>query len=437
MFRVFLSYLCFLFCIGISSTRADILPIQAFKTPSDLNVWLVEDHTSPVVTLILTFDKTTFISPNNPSLLLLSNTITRGAGVLTPLEMDRFSKETPSWANLTLGFSKNQLQIKTTKNGLKENLKLWSRLIGDPQFQKADLIHSKVQAIATTSFLNENLEWLAFLNLIKIIFPDFSVETDFSHMPPRIEALTAQDLEKENGRQLLTAKPKFVVVGDVTKKELIELLDPTFGALQLQNISTPKTSPRPHWNSKETLIEKDVSQTVIALGQPGISPKSKEYPLYLLLQNVLSTRMFDELREKRGLIYSIQFYENHYNNADLLTGIVSCECSQAQHIIKFLRSEWERIKDFGITQQELSNSKLSFKKSHILNLTSTTAVAEEYADPQAYGLPSNIAIGLLEKAEKITLKEINQFVNEALKPDLLTFVLIGPPLKLTPSKGKK
>lgn len=437
MLRILLHGFCFLFCLGFSIGKADILPIQSFKTPLGIDVWLVEDHTSPIVTLILTFDKITVSSPRNPSCLLLQNAIMAGAGVLPPLGMDRFSKEAPSLSHLTMGFAKNQLRLKTTKHGLKENLALWARLVSNPQFQKADLTYSKNQAKATTSFYNENLENLAFLNLIKLIFPDLAVDTDFSHMPQIIETLKAQDLEKENLNQFLHTKPKIVVVGDVNKQKLTEILDPTFGALQLQPVSTAKNVLRPQWKGKEVLIEKDIPQTVIALGQPGISPKSKEYPIYLLLQDVLSTRMFDELREKRGLIYSIQFFENHYHNVDLLTGIFSCECSQAKHVIKFIRSEWERLKDFGITQKELTDSKLSFKNAHILNLTGTQEVAEEYADPQILGLAPNAAIDLLERAEKLNLKEINQFISETLKPELLTFVLIGPSLKTTHSKGNK
>lgn len=437
MFKKLFYCICFLFCVGLHCGRADVLPIQSFKTPSGLELWLVEDHTSPIVSLILTFDKSALGSPDNPSSLLLRQTMIAGAGILTPLEMDRFSKETPSWSYLSMGFSRSQLYLKTTKKGLKENLILWSRLLGQPQFQKADLAYSKNQAISTASFLNEDLETLALLNLMKIIFPDISIDTNFLHMPQIIETLTIQDLEKEAAQYFLGKKPKIVVVGDVDKKELIELIDSTFGALSLPSRTPPKTVFHPQWTGKDILIEKDIPQTIIALGQPGINPKSKEYPVYLLLQKVLSTRLFDELREKRGLIYAIQFYESHYHDVDLLTGILSCECSQALHVTKFIRSEWERLRDFGITQRELSDAKLSFKKSHILNLTSTQAVASEYAALQACDLSPHAAMDLLDSAEKVTLNEINQFVKDVLKPELLTFALIGSSLNPTHSKGKK
>jgi predicted Zn-dependent peptidase len=137
----------------------------------------------------------------------------------------------------------------------------------------------------------------------------------------------------------------------------------------------------------------------------------------------------DELREKRGLVYYIQFDESHYKNADLLRGSFSCECLKASNVIKFIRSEWDRLKDFGITQKELTQAKLSFKKSHILNLTSTDAVADIYATFQTFNLGPDAARVLLEKTEKVTLEEMNKFIEQVLKPELLTFVLVGPQSK--------
>ncbi|MBY0501856.1 MAG: insulinase family protein [Alphaproteobacteria bacterium] len=426
MVKVLRPFFCFLVFLGISCTKADILPIHALKTPSGLEVWLVEDHTSSVVSLVFTFEKSKFDSPFTSSALLLKNTFYNGAGIFTPLEMDRFVRETPSLRSVEIGVSKTILKVKTTKEGLSDSLKTWSQLISAPQFDKANLVHDKAQALASASHLKEDLEATAYLNLLKVIFPQATFSGDFESISTLIETLTPKDLDKENALQFLTAKPQIVVVGDVKKSELIQLLDSTFGALPLQPLDSTPVTFKPQWVGKEVFIEKDVPQSVIAFGQPGVHPLSKEYPLYLLLQNVLNIRFFEELRVKRGFIYSIQFQQNHYRNTDLLTGSFSCECLKAEKVVKFIRSEWERIKDFGITQEELSHAKLSFKKSHILDLTSTSAVASVYADFQAFNLGTDAAQTLLEKTEKVTLEEINEFVLKVLKPDLLTFVFVGP-----------
>jgi zinc protease len=351
--------------------------------------------------------------------------VSHGAGVLPSSAMDRFTKETPSWGEEHSGLAKNKLVIKTTKNGLKASLELWSTLIKDPQFQKANLAHSKTQTVTTIAHYKENLELIAYIHLIDTILPELLISADFDKISQSIEALTAQDLEKENTQQFLSTKPKIVVVGNVTKKELIDLLDRTFGALPLHSLPSSPPSLHPQWAAKEVIIEKDIPESVVTFGQPGIHPQSKDYAQYILLQNVLHGRFFEELREKRGLIYSIHFEGHHYNTIDLLTGYFSCECAQAPHVVKFIRSEWERLKDFGITQKELSNAKLSFKRSKVLSLTSTEAVAQEYANPQAFNLGPHAAMTLLENTEKVTLEEINLFVQKLLDPKSLTFVLIG------------
>ncbi|OJW49144.1 MAG: hypothetical protein BGO67_11325 [Alphaproteobacteria bacterium 41-28] len=437
MLRELKFFLCFLFCVSIISVRADVLPIQSFKTPSGLEVWLVEDNTSPVISLVFKFDRAKLRSPFKPETSLFHSAILTGAGILSPLEMDRFSKETPAWASLEIGISQTTLTLKTTKDGLASSLKVWARLIGDPQFQKADLSYSKTRAISSVAYYKEDLELSSSIKLLQTIFPDSSFKIDLDKTSQIIESLTAEDMKKETITNFLSSKPKIVVVGDVNKKELIELLEATFGALDLHLPSSPPNSLNPRWSNKEILIERDVPQSVVAFAQPGVNPLSKDYPKFLLLQYVLYQRLYDELREKRGLIYSIQFNAGHYKNVDLLQGIFACECTNAPKVAKFIRSEWERLKDFGITQTELSSAKLAFKRDKILTLTSTKRVAKEYADPLSFNLSPDKARTLLETAEKVTLGEINLFTEEVLQPKSLTLVIIGRSSKSNPPKGKK
>lgn len=428
---------CLLFCLLVFPVKADVIPIQSFKTPSELEVWLVEDTTTPVISMVFKFDKSKLRSPFQADTTLFHAAILSGAGILSPLEMDRFSSETPAWASLEIGISQSTLILKTTKDGLASSLKVWARLIGDPQLQNADLSHSKTRAIASIAYSKEDMELNSSIKLLQTIFPDSSFRVDFEKAPQIINTLTAEDMKKETIYNFLTSKPKIVVVGDINKKELTQLLDATFGALRLHPSSPPPNSLKPHWSNKEILIEKDVPQSVVAFAQPGLNPLSKDYPKFLLLQYVLYQRIYDELREKRGLIYSIQFSAGHYKNTDLLQGIFACECRNARKVAKFIRSEWERLKDFGITQTELSGAKLSFKRDKILTLTSTKSVAKEYADPLSFNLSPEKARTLLETAEKVTLGEMNQFTQEILKPESLTLVIIGPSSKSNSSEGKK
>src|SRR3990167_4575102 len=108
MKRFFLSVL-FIMSFLRSPLFADVLPIQPFSTPSGIEVWLVEDHSSPVVSLILSFQKGEISSPYCPLTLLLQKALLTGAGLMTPLEMDRFRKETPADFSLNVGISNTQL----------------------------------------------------------------------------------------------------------------------------------------------------------------------------------------------------------------------------------------------------------------------------------------------------------------------------------------
>jgi zinc protease len=419
--------LCFcLLFLSVSFAKADILPIESMKTPKGIDIWLVEDHSSPVVSLVISFDKTKLSSPHNPLPVLLQIALSEGAGHLTPLQAKRFALETPASFQFNFGFSKNTLTIKTIRNGIGSALKTISQFIGTPQFQKADLNHSKKQTLTVLSAFKEDLPAISSLNLLKTIIPQMPLVTDFEKSLEVVQSVTAQDLEKENKEQFLSSPPKIVVVGDITKKEIVEIIDSTFGMLSLQSSTNEFPTYQTNWKTKEVYVDKDVPQTVVSFGQPGVSPQSKDYPKFLLLRNILASRFFDEIREKRGLIYGISFWMNHYKDINLLTGEFSCRCCNAERVVKFIRTEWEKLKEFGVLQKELSDAKLGFKRSHILNLTSTEAVAVTYADFQIFNLGTNAAKTLFEQTDKITLEDMNQFVRDLLKPEALTFAIIGP-----------
>ncbi|MBL8675938.1 MAG: insulinase family protein [Alphaproteobacteria bacterium] len=416
---------------------ADVLPIQPFSTPSGIEVWLVEDHSSPIVSMIASFQKGDVSTPYAPVTALLQAALLAGGGILSPLEMDRFRKGTPAEFFLSLGFSNTNLKIKTTRESLKTVLSLWVKLLQSPDFAKADLDFAKSQAFELLSLFAEDDEKEAYLTLLQGIFPQVTFKPNFKEGIEKISNITIEDLNAEAKSLFLSTRPKIVVVGDITQKDLLKLLEETMGALPLPVKTPTKSVFEPQWAAKEEVIKKVVPQAMVAFGQPGICPLNKDYPKYLLLEYVIQGRLFDELRDKRGLIYGIQEFSMHLPQTDVLLGDFSCECGNAQKIAKFIRSEWERLKDFGITERELTSAKLTFKRAQILSLTSTSAVAHEYIDSLIFNLGPQAAKNHLEETEKVTLEEMNNFVQNFLKPELLSFVLIGPTDKKPSEKDVK
>jgi len=420
-----------------SASFADVLPIQPFATPSGIDVWLVEDHSSPVVSMIASFQKGDVSTPYAPVTVLLQTALLAGGGILSPLEMDRFRKETPAEFSLNLGFSNTNLNIKTTRESLKTVLSLWVKLLQSHDFTKADLDFPKSQALELLSAFAEDDEREAYLKLLQGIFPQVDFVANFKEGIEKISTITPEDLSAEAKSLFLSARPKIVVVGDITQKDLLQLLEETMGTLPLPVKTPAKSVFKPQWGAKEEIVKKIVPQAMVAFGQPGMAPQNKDYSKYLLLEYVIQGRLFDELREKRGLIYGIQEFSMHLPQTDALLGDFSCDCGNAELIAKFIRSEWERLKDFGITERELTSAKLTFKRAQILSLTSTSAVAREYVDSLIFNLGPQAAKNQLAETEKVTLEEMNQFVQNFLKPDKLSFVLIGPAEKKPPKKDVK
>ncbi|MDK3155071.1 insulinase family protein [Kamptonema cortianum] len=121
---------------------------------------------------------------------------------------------------------------------------------------KTDLDFAKSQALELLSAFAEDDERQAYLKLLQGIFPQVAFELNFKEGIEKISTITIEDLSAEAKSLFLSARPKIVVVGDITQKDLLQLLEETMGALPLPVKTPPKSEFKPQWGAKEEIVKK-------------------------------------------------------------------------------------------------------------------------------------------------------------------------------------
>lgn len=166
------------------------------------------------------------------------------------------------------------------------------------------------------------------------------------------------------------------VAGNFDEDALNEILEKYFGHWGSTKESQ-QGSQNVNFRSEVSVKEKETEQVHICIGFEGIKNGDvKMYPL-LAVNNILgggmSSRLFQKIREKKGLVYSIYSYPTTYNDAGLFTIYAGMKPENLEDVTKLIYDEVRLIQKKGITTQELQKSKEQLKGNYILGLESTSS----------------------------------------------------------------
>jgi zinc protease len=231
------------------------------------------------------------------------------------------------------------------------------------------------------------------------------------------------------------------VVGDVDPATLGKLLDQTFGSLPAKATLTPVPDVVAAKPPQRSYVPLDVPQTVITFGSPGVMRHDPNFMAAYVVTHILgggglSSRLYHEVREKRGLAYSVYGSLLWMEHSALFIGNTGTRADRAGDTIEAIDKEVRRIADEGPTQQELDEAKSYLKGSQMLQLDTSSKLAAGLLQYQLDKLP----IDYLEKrnaiVDAVTLDDAKKAAKRLWDQGLLTTIVgRAPQAAVEPAAG--
>ena len=195
------------------------------------------------------------------------------------------------------------------------------------------------------------------------------------------------DLKNYVGRVLARDNLKVGVVGDIDAKELGLVLDRIFGELPAKANLNKVPEVKLASVGKTLQVDLDVPQTVVAFGGVGIPRKDPDYITAFIVNHILgggsfSSRLYKEVREKRGLAYSVYSYLLPMDSAALFMGGTQTRTDKAHEAVGLIEEEIKRLAQSGPTEEELDKAKSYLKGSYALNFDTSTKIAGQLVQLQ-------------------------------------------------------
>jgi len=248
-----------------------------------------------------------------------------------------------------------------------------------------------------------------------------------------------QKLTREDVVQYLEDKyrPENIMIcaaGNVDHDKLMELAELHFGDMAKGNAKADQRTPARIHHKNVTKYRKS-EQTYLSVGGKGLSQKDPDKYIFFILDSILggsmSSRLFQEVREKRGLVYSIFSFINFYFNCGIFGIHAGCAEASYRQVLDLIKTICDDLCDRGVTEEELTRAKEHIKGGILLALESTSNRMIRLAKSEIYHGRLVPVEEIVENVEKVTLNDVNEMSKRLLPYDNFSRVILGPVKKNT------
>jgi predicted Zn-dependent peptidase len=216
--------------------------------------------------------------------------------------------------------------------------------------------------------------------------------------------------------------------GNVTHEQVVELVGEFLG--NMSGEATPFSEATTCVKPRSRVRTKDTEQVHLCLGTLGVGRRSEQrYALYVLdaaFGGGMSSRLFQELREERGLVYATYSYHTLFQDTGLFSIYAGCGPGNVTHVIEFAQAECDRLVKHGFNDLELHRAKEQLKGSLMLSLESTANRMSRLAKSELLDGVFLTPDELIARIDAVTPSQVHAIAEEILGNDQRVTVAIGP-----------
>ncbi len=405
--------------------------IQHLVSPGGIEAWFVQDATVPLIAMEYAFGGGATQDPaDKPGVgNMVASLIDEGSGDLD----SRTFHERLDRRAIELSFNSTRDYFRGSLRMLKDNrdeaFDLLRMSLTSPHFDSADVERIRAQIMSGLRRDTSNPTSLASRKFLKLAFGDHPYGRQANGTLESVPTIDVADMKDYVGRVLARDTLRIAVVGDVDPATLGKLLDQTFGGLPAKASLTPVADVEAAGPPQRAFIPLDVPQTVVTFGGPGIRRNDPNFMAGYVVNHILggggsSSRLYREVREKRGLAYSVYESLSWMDHSAVFVGNTGTRADRAGETVDAITREIRRMAEDGPTQQELDEAKSYLKGSQMLALDTSSKLASALLQYQLDKLP----IDYIEKrnaiVDAVTLDDAKKAARRLWGQGLLT-VIVG------------
>lgn len=406
---------------------------QEKMLPNGLRIVVIEHHEQPAVTLRLVLDAGKSFEPagkaglaSATAGLLNQGTTSRSAQQIAEA-IDFIGGSLGASSSLESGFATAQV----TSDQIDRGLELLADIVLRPTFPAEEVERWRRQALSGLQISQEDPAYLAGAALARRLYGDYPYGLPGEGTPESIRSLTRDDLVAFHKRYWVPNEAILAVVGDVKAADAFARVEKHFGGWKKgEEVKLPPFEVPKRTKPEIVVIDKpDAVQTEIRIGQVAIPYRDPDFFKAQVYNAVLgansSARLFQEIRNKRGLSYGAG---SGFREATHPGWFQASTFSKTESTVEALKVALEVIRgleEAPVPEPELTAAKRFITGAFPLEIETPNGIATRVLEAMQFGLGKEFLETYNEKIEAVTAEDVRQFAAARIHPESMVIVLAG------------
>jgi zinc protease len=419
-------------CITTTGLAADIAPTR-FIAPNGMTVLVLEQHFLPIVEIHALIKAGAAQDP--PEKAGVANLVASLLDEGTTTRSSRQLAEQIDFVGGSLAVQAGEDYTTASARTLKKDIDLGFTLLADilqhPTFPKQEFERVRSQILGEISSDNDDPGHVAMKAFNQLVFQNHPYRWPVNGTEETLSKITLAEVQSFYTKEYLPNQVILTIVGDVTAEQATTLVQTHFGSWKKGAVPS-RAVKKPTAIDKKTvqLIEKDLTQSTIVIGHPGISRTNPDFYAVTVMNYVLgaggfSSRLMDSIRDKQGLAYGIM---SHYD-ARAMPGSfwinLQTRTETTNQAISGVLIEMKAIREAPVSDQELADAKAFLMGSFPLRLDSTSKLAQVLAQVEFFGLGFDYFSQYPKWIERVTKEDVQRAAKQYLDPQHYALVVVG------------
>ncbi len=372
-----------------AAPAASAMNIEKIVSPSGIEAWLVREQAVPLVTLNYSFHggSTQDGAEKSGTANLAADLLDEGAG---DLDGETFHKRLENHA-IEMSFQVGRDEFHGSLRSLNEHrveaFDLLRLALTAPRFEAEAVERVRGQEISGLQRDTTNPNNIASRRWWSTAFPGHPYGRETKGTLESLPTITADDLRDYVRRVFARNELTLSIVGDVDAKTAGELIDSAFAKLPAKNDLKPVADAKPEGLGRRIVVNLDVPQAVVTFGGLGLARNDPDFMAGYIVNHILgggsfSSRLYKEVREKRGLAYGVSDSLVWFKRAAVVLGGTATRADRTGDALAIIEAETKRMADDGPTADELAAAKSYLKGAYALSLDTSSKIAAQLTQIQ-------------------------------------------------------
>jgi zinc protease len=425
------------------SGPAHAMKIQTIKSPGGIEAWLVEEHSVPMMAMRFGFEGGSSQDPDGKEGVsnFLTAMLDEGAGNLTSRDFQERMEDLSmrmSYEEAKDAFYGNFETLTANRDETVELLKL---AINKPRFDADAVERIRQQLMAALVYAARDPDKVAQEKWYAMAFAGHPYARPANGTEETVgKSITRDDLEAYRKRVFAKNTLKVVAVGDINVEQFGKLLDEVFGDLPEKADLIPVAKTSPVKGGRQEVVEMNVPQSVAVFGVGAMERKDPDFIPAFVLNQILggggfASKLMEEVREKRGLAYSVYTYVYPYQHASIFSGGVATRNEAMGKSLEVIRDELKKMVDKGPSQEDLDNAKSYLIGSYPLRFDTNAKIASQLLGLRMDGFGPEYVDNRNAMIAAVTLDDLKRVAKRLLAADDLIVTIVGKPTLEPAKKG--